>query len=228
MENKGQLIVIEGVDGSGKQTQTEKLYDRLKREGQRVMKVSYPRYDKESSAMVRLYLSGAFGNDPDSISPYIASTFYAADRYASYKEDYEAFYKDGGIVIADRYTTSNMVHQAGKISDPRERRRFMDWLSYYEFNKMELPVPDAVFFLNIPPEINFRLMEGRANKITGEAEKDIHEKSPEHLIHAYQNALELIEKYNWTEIVCVSEGKLRSIEDIHEEIYERVMTSGTV
>ena len=195
MENKGQLIVIEGVDGSGKQTQTEKLYDRLKREGQRVMKVSYPRYDKASSAMVRLYLSGAFGNDPDSISPYIASTFYAADRYASYKEDYETFYRDGGIVIADRYTTSNMVHQAGKISDP-----------------------DAVFFLNIPPEINFKLMEGRANKITGEAEKDIHEKSPEHLLHAYQNALELIEKYNWTEIVCVSEGTLRSIEDGHAAV----------
>ncbi|MEG0378064.1 MAG: thymidylate kinase, partial [Eubacterium sp.] len=118
MKNKGRLIVVEGVDGSGKQTQTDLLFDRLIKEGFPVKKVSYPRYHKDSTAMVKLYLNGAFGEDPDSVSPYIASTFYAADRYASYKEDYEDFYRDGGIVIADRYTTSNMVHQAGKIADP--------------------------------------------------------------------------------------------------------------
>lgn len=225
MKNKGRLIVIEGVDGSGKQTQSDLLYERLLTEGFPVKKVSYPRYQKDSSAMVKLYLSGAFGQDPDSVSPYIASTFYAADRYASYKEDYEAFYKDGGIVIADRYTTSNMVHQAGKIAVPEERDAFMNWLFDYEFNILGLPVPDQVFFLNIPPEINMKLMEGRANKMTGAAEKDIHEKSPEHLKNAYYNALALIDKYKWTEIVCVKEQKLRSIKDIHQEIYERVKTS---
>lgn len=223
MAEKGKLIVIEGVDGSGKQTQTDYLYERLKREGYSVMKVSYPRYDKESSAMVRLYLSGAFGEDPDAISPYVASTFYAADRYASYKEDYEAFYKAGGIVLADRYTTSNMVHQAGKIKDKQERRRFMEWLWDYEFVKMELPVPDQVFFLDIPPTINQKLMKDRVNKMTGGVEKDIHEKSPKHLEHAYSNAIELIDEYGWTAIKCVdNKGNLRSIASIHEEIYREV------
>ncbi len=125
MKTKGKLIVIEGVDGSGKETQSHHLYKRLATENNKVMMVSYPRYHKESSAMVRQYLAGDFGKDPDAISPYVASTFYAADRYASYKEDYEAFYAEGGTVIADRYTTSNMVHQAGKIVDAQARKAFI-------------------------------------------------------------------------------------------------------
>jgi len=222
MTHKGKLIVIEGVDGSGKQTQTELLYKRLIDNGQKVMLLSYPRYDKESSAMVKLYLSGAFGEDPGDISPYIASTFYTADRYASFKEDYEGFLNDGGIVLADRYTTSNMVHQAGKIKDPIERKRFLNWLWDYEFNLFGLPIPDRVFFLNIPPEINLRLMKNRANKITGKTEKDIHEKSPEHLRDAYESALALVDEYCWTEIRCINQGELRSIEDINEEIWNEI------
>ena len=219
---KGRLIVIEGVDGSGKQTQTQLLYDRLVKNGEKVMKISYPRYDKESSAMVKLYLSGAFGDDPDAVSPYIASTFYAADRYASFKEDYEAFLTQGGTVLADRYTTSNMVHQAGKISDDRERKKFLDWLWDYEFNLYGLPVPDQVFFLNIPPEINQELIKNRNNKITGQQEKDIHEKSEKHLRASYRSALALVAEYGWTEINCVAQGKLRSIESIHEEIWNAI------
>lgn len=222
MEHKGKLIVIEGVDGSGKETQTERLYQRLLQDGQKVMKLSYPRYDKGSSAMVKLYLSGAFGKDPREVSPYIASTFYAADRYASYKEDYEDFLKEGGIVLADRYTTSNMVHQAGKIRDPKERKKFLTWLWDYEFNLYGLPVPDRVFFLNIPPEVNWELMKNRNNKITGESEKDIHENNPEHLKDAYESALALVGEYHWTEILCIRDGKLRSIEDIHEEIWNDI------
>ncbi|MEG0310157.1 MAG: thymidylate kinase, partial [Eubacterium sp.] len=220
---KGQLIVIEGVDGSGKETQTDRLYKRLREEKVPVMKVSYPRYDKDSSAMVRAYLAGEFGSDPDAVSPYIASTFYAADRYASYKEDYEDFYKNGGIVIADRYTTSNMVHQAGKIQDWEEREKFMNWLTDYEFNLLGLPKPDRVFFLNISPEINRQLIAGRANKITGGAEKDIHEKSSKHLRQSYANAIELSKRYHWIEIHCVQNGELRSIDAIHQEIYEKIM-----
>jgi len=223
MKQKGQLIVIEGVDGSGKQTQTEKLYTRLSQEGQKVMKISYPRYDKDSSAMIRHYLAGDFGKDPSSVDAYIASTFYAADRYASYKEDYEDFYNQGGIVLADRYTTANMVHQAGKISDPKERERFLTWLYDYEFNLLALPKPDLVFFLNIPPRESAKLMENRANKITGEAKKDIHESHPEYLKQSYQNALELVTKYGWQEILCVNQNGLRSIEAIHEEIYQKVV-----
>ena len=218
--HQGQLIVIEGVDGSGKQTQTQLLYDRLMKAGEKVMKISYPRYDKESSAMVKLYLEGAFGKDPGTISPYIASTFYAADRYASYKEDYEDFLKQGGLVLVDRYTTSNMVHQAGKIKDPEERKRFLDWLWDFEFNLYGLPIPDQVFFLNIPPEINQQLIKHRNNKITGKLEKDIHENSPEHLRDSYHSALALVAEYGWTEINCIQSKKLRSIESIHQEIWE--------
>jgi len=218
--HQGQLIVIEGVDGSGKQTQTELLYDRLLKEGQKVKKIAYPRYDKKSSAMVKLYLEGAFGKDPGTISPYIASTFYAADRYASYKEDYEDFLNQGGLVLVDRYTTSNMVHQAGKIKDPGERKRFLDWLWDYEFNLYGLPIPDQVFFLNIPPEINQQLIKNRNNKITGKQEKDIHESSPEHLRDSYHSALALVSEYGWTEINCVLNNQLRSIKSIHEEIWE--------
>lgn len=224
-KHKGQLIVIEGVDGSGKQTQTKLLYERLLKAGEKVLKISYPRYDKKSSAMVKLYLEGAFGKDPSAISPYIASTFYAADRYASYKEDYEDFLNQGGLVLVDRYTTSNMVHQAGKIKDQVERKRFLDWLWDFEFNLYQLPIPDRVFFLNIPPEINQKLIKNRKNKITGKQQKDIHESSPEHLLDAYNSALALVEEYGWSEINCVEDNVLRSIDSIHEEIWKSIKES---
>lgn len=222
MKNKGKLIVIEGVDGSGKETQSERLYQRFLEEGKMIKKISYPRYEKESAGMVKLYLKGAFGKDPEKISPYIASTFFTADRYASYKEDYEDFLRKGGMVLADRYTTSNMVHQAGKIRDPEERQKFLDWLWDYEFNLFGLPIPDKVFFLNIPPEINAKLIENRDNKITGESEKDIHENSAKHLKDAYESALSLVKAYGWTEIKCIENHKLRSIESIHQEIWEKL------
>ncbi|MDD4691668.1 MAG: thymidylate kinase [Eubacterium aggregans] len=222
MDTKGKLIVIEGVDGSGKETQTGELYAHLWSDGRRPMQVSYPRYHRDSSAMVRKYLAGEFGTDPGDVSPYVASTFYAADRYASYKEDLEDFLGAGGIVLADRYTTSNMVHQAGKLSDPKERRAFLKWLTDYEFGLLGLPVPDAIFFLDIPPEVSAMLMAGRANKITGEAKKDIHEAHPEYLRQSYANARELAVDYGWRMINCIEGDKLRSIEDIHQEIYGQV------
>ncbi|MCR1899539.1 thymidylate kinase [Irregularibacter muris] len=219
-ENKGKLIVIEGVDGSGKETQTKKLFERLEKEGINIKRVAYPRYHEPSSAMVKMYLKGEFGEKPEDVGPYIASTFYAIDRYASYKQDYGEFYHQGGIVIADRYTTSNMVHQAGKIVDPVEREKFLHWLWDYEFNLYGLPIPDLVFFLDIPVETNQKLMEGRKNKFSGEMEQDIHEKDKEHLIQSYKNALSLVDKYHWTKISCVENHQLKSIEEIHEEIYQ--------
>ncbi|MGL4607672.1 MAG: dTMP kinase [Eubacteriaceae bacterium] len=219
MAHKGKLIVIEGVDGSGKETQSECLYQHYLKNKTPIKKVSYPRYNKESSGMVKLYLQGAFGENPELISPFVASTFFTADRYASYKEDYEDFLMEGGIVLADRYTTSNMVHQAGKIKDDLERKKFLNWLWDYEFNLFGLPVPDKVFFLNIPPEINEELMKNRDNKITGKAEKDIHEKSAKHLRDSYENALALVDAYGWIEIQCVKNNQLRSIESIHQEIW---------
>jgi len=219
----GKIIVIEGLDGCGKQTQSEKLYQRLKEENYQVMKIAYPRYENPSSSLVKMYLSGEFGKDPSQISPYIASTFYAVDRYASYKQDYEDFYKNGGILILDRYVTANMVHQAGKIDDIEERDKFLKWLWDFEFNLFGIPVPDKVFFLNIPPEVSQKLMAERENKFSHEKEKDIHESNKEYLNKMYNSACYLIEKFNWDEINCTKEGNLRTIEDIHEEIYKKAV-----
>ena len=215
---KGRLIVIEGVDGAGKQTQSEKLYQALKNRGALVKRVAYPRYDKDSSAMVRHYLNGDFGDDPEAVSPYIASTFYAADRYASYKEELEPFLDAGGIVIADRYTTSNMVHQAGKIEGADERSAFLHWLTDYEFSLLGLPEPDAVFFLDMPPAFGAMLTEHRKNKMTGGETKDIHESHPEHLLAAYHSAVEIARLYHWIRIACVEDGQVKSVETIHRDI----------
>ena len=218
----GKLFVIDGTDASGKQTQLSKLKERLDKEGIEYKSVSFPNYDSESSSLVKIYLNGELSEDPKEISPYIASTFYAADRYITFKKEYEEYYKNGGIILADRYTTSNMVHQAGKIKDDKEREKFLNWLWDFEFNLYGLPVPTEVFFLNMPTEYAIKLMENRKNKITKKEKKDIHERSPEHLKDAYEEACKLSKKYNWKEIKCVKDGKIRSIEDIHEEIYQEL------
>lgn len=222
-EPTGKLLVIEGLDGSGKETQTNKLYQKLLAEGFRVKKIDFPRYHSPSSALVKMYLNGDFGDKAQEVSPYIASTFYAVDRYASFKEDWETFYQQGGIVIADRYTSSNMVHQAGKILDLTEREKFLDWLWEFEFHIYKIPIPNQVFFLDMPTTFNKKLMEGRNNKFTGEAQKDIHERDAGHLSDAYLNANSLVEKYKWIKIPCVDQDQLRSMEEIHNEIYKRAM-----
>ena len=218
----GKLFVIDGRDGRGKQTQLEKLKERLDTEGIDYKSVSFPNYESESSALVKIYLNGELADDPKEISPYIASTFYAADRYITFKKEYEKYYKSGGIILADRYTTSNMVHQAGKIKDDKEREKFLNWLWDFEFNLYGLPVPTEVFFLNMPTEYALKLMENRKNKITQEDKKDIHERNPQHMIDAYNEACKLSRKYNWKGIQCVRDEKIRTIEDIHEEIYQEI------
>lgn len=221
---KGKVITIEsGSDASGKATQAKRLYDRLKADGYKIRKVEYPNYDSESSALVKMYLSGRFGKNPNDVDAYIASTFFAADRYASYKTEWEEFYKEGGIVIADRYTTSNMVHQACKIQDEGEREKFLNWLWEYEFRLYKLPVPDCVVFLDMPVKFSLKLMADRENKFTGTKEKDIHESSSAYLESSYHNALQVADKYTWNKIACAEYNKLRSIDDIHEEIYDQVL-----
>lgn len=221
---KGKLIVIEGIDGTGKQTQSERLCRVLKVQGLPVLRVSYPRYDKDSSAMARHYLAGDFGTDPDAVSPYAASTFFAADRYASYHEEVGPFLERGGIVIADRYTTSNMVHQAGKIADPEERDRFLRWLEDYEFHLLGLPRPDLVFFLDMPEAVSEALMADRANKMTGGAEKDIHEQDRDYLKRSAEGARALAKDRHWRTVHCVDRaGQLRSIDDIGDEIAAEVL-----
>ena len=218
----GKLFVIDGTDGSGKQTQLEKLKQRLTQEKIEFKSVSFPNYESPSSSLVKIYLNGELSEDPKEISPYIASTFYAADRYITFKKEYEEYYKNGGIILADRYTTSNMVHQAGKIKDDKEREKFLNWLWDFEFNLYGLPIPTEVFFLNMPTEYALKLMENRKNKIKKEEKKDIHERNQEHMKDAYNEACKLSKKYNWKEIKCVKDGKIRTIEDIHEEIYQEI------
>ena len=150
-----------------------------------------------------MYLSGEFGKNAKNISPYIASTFFAADRYVTFKKELEEYYNDGGIILADRYTTSNMVHQAGKIENTQEREKFLNWLWDYEFNLYKLPVPTKVFFLDMPPKYAFKLMENRKNKFTNEDKKDIHESDKNHIIDSYNAACEVAKKYNWIKIECV-------------------------
>ena len=218
----GKLFVIDGTDASGKQTQLKKLQDRLEKENIKYRLVSFPNYNSPSSSLVKMYLSGEFGDNAKNISPYVASTFFAADRYATFKKDLEEYYNNDGIILADRYTTANMVHQAGKIENKNEREKFLDWLWDYEFNLYKLPVPNKVFFLDMPPEYAFKLMENRENKFTHESRKDIHERDKNHIIDSYNAACEVADKYNWTKIKCIKNNKLRTIDEIHEDIYNQI------
>ena len=218
----GKLVVIEGTDSSGKQTQLEELKRRFEKEKIEYKSVSFPNYESNSSELVKIYLSGELAENPKEISPYIASTFYAADRYVTFKREYEKYYNNGGIILADRYTTSNMVHQAGKIEDAEERKKFLDWLWDFEFNLYGLPVPTQIIFLNMPTEYAIKLMKNRKNKFTNEEKKDIHERNLEHLKDAYNEALKVSKKYNWYEIKCIKDNRIRTIDDIHEEIFKEI------
>ena len=219
---KGKLFIIEGVDGSGKETQTKRLYQRLKRDHINIKKVEYPNYKSDSSALVKMYLNGDFGKDADDVDAYVSSTFYAVDRYASYKTEWEDFYINGGIVLADRYTSSNMIHQASKIEDEKEQKKFLDWLEDLEFGMYGLPRPTKVIFLDMPPNYGQQLMKNRDNKITGQAKKDIHESNLDYLKKSYENAMKVVKTYNWSIINCVEDGKILSIDEIHEKVYQEV------
>ncbi len=218
----GKLIVIDGTDGSGKQTQLEILEKNLEKENIEYKKVEFPNYDSPSSSLVKMYLSGEFGQDAQSISPYIASTFYAVDRYATYKKEFQEYYENGGLILADRYTTANMVHQAGKIKDKDERKKFLDWLWDLEFNIYKIPIPSKVFFLNMPVEYSMKLTQNRKNKFDQNAKKDIHESNIKHLEDSYNAACELAKIYGWSEIQCIKDGNVRTREDIGEEIFNIV------
>lgn len=219
--SKGKLITIEAGDGSGKATQTKALYDRLLAEGYQVLKVEYPDYQSESSALVRMYLGGEFGQQAENVSAYGASAFFAVDRYASYLLKWRQAYESGWIILADRYTTSNMVHQAVKLKNSAEREEFLTWLWDFEFGRLQLPVPDRVIYLNMPPEISDRLINSRAAKDSSR-QKDIHEKDTSYLHHCHRAYNEVAEKYGWVKISCAQQGNLRTVQDIHEDVYQAV------
>ena len=215
----GQLIIFEGLDGSGKGTQTKLTAQRLKEQGRDLRQITFPDYDSESSALVKMYLSGAFGDKPDDVNAYAASSFYAVDRFASYRQDWGRFYESGGLVIADRYTTSNAVHQTPKL--PREERRaFLKWLFDFEYRLLELPKPDRVVYLDLPTEISEEMMRRREEKTHTQA--DIHERDEAYLAACRESAELIINLCGWEKIDCSRDGQIRSPEDIHREVLARV------
>ena len=215
----GKLIVIEGTDGSGKSTQFRLLTQRVEAEGLEFRKLVFPQYAEESSALIRMYLGGQFGDKPSDVNAYAASAFYAVDRYASYKKVWGAWYENGGLVLSDRYTTSNAVHQASK--EPQENRgEFLRWLYEFEYDKLGLPRPDLTIYLDVPTEYTEQLMRSR-EAATGTS-ADIHEQDMEYLSTCRRMGRTAAEFYNWTVIECVRDGAMRTIEDIHEEIYSHV------
>lgn len=215
----GKLIVIEGLDGSGKSTQLELLPEGLKKRGIDSLTVSFPDYDHPSSTLVKMYLSGEFGSRPDDVNPYAASTFYAVDRYASYKKYWGDYYLNGGTVIAGRYVTSNAVHQTGKLSEEKWED-FLNWLYDFEYNKIGIPKPDKVIFLDMPVEVSQKLMSGRYKG--DEEKKDIHERDKEYLEHCRKAALFTADYSGWEIIRCAENGMPRTVEDIAEEILNKV------
>ena len=220
---KGKLFVIEGLDGSGKQTQSNLLYDKLSNEGYKIKKVEFPNYKSPSSSLVKMYLNGDFGKKANDISPYIASTFYAADRYATYKTEIEEYYLDDYIILADRYTSSNMVHQASKLNNKQEIDKYLEWLCGLEFNIYQIPIPDQVFFLDVNANQAHDLIEGRINKYTNIFEKDIHENDINYQIDSYNTALYLIKKYNWVRINCLNNMNLLSVDSINKLLYNEII-----
>lgn len=224
----GKIIVIEGTDSSGKQTQSEILFEKLKASGAKVRKISFPNYDSPACEPVKMYLAGEFGNNPTEVNPYPISTMYAIDRYASFKTDWEKFYKEDGVLVTDRYTTSNMVHQASKIEDKNEKLNYLKWLEEFEYNKMGIPKPDLVIFLNMPTHAAVKLMAERKNKITGEEKKDIHEADEIYLEKSHSNACEVSKIEDWSEILCVDGDRIKTVEEISNEVYNLVKIKGLI
>lgn len=215
----GKLIVIEGTDGSGKSTQFKLLTSRLEKEGKAFQKLVFPQYSEPSSALIRMYLGGEFGSKPSDVNAYAASAFYAVDRYASYKKVWGQWYEDGGLIVSDRYTTSNAVHQASK--EPEEKQRsFLKWLYEFEYDYLGLPRPDLVIYLDVPTDFTEKMMRKREADTNTSA--DIHEQDLAYLATCRRTGKAAAEYYGWTVIQCVRDGAMRSIEDIHEEIYRHI------
>ncbi len=218
---KGKLIVIEGLDGSGKSTQINRLVEVLKNNGiNNLMQIKLPDYENESSSLVRMYLKGDFGKNPGDVNAYAASAFYAVDRFANFKTKWMNSYENGTLILADRYTTSNAYHQATKLPQNMWPEYF-DWLEDFEYNKLEIPKPDAVIYLDMPIEISQKMMTSRYSG--DESKKDIHEADTSYLNSCRTAAVAAAKKMGWFIIECSENGEPRSIEDIGNEIEKIVL-----
>lgn len=216
------LIVIEGLDGSGKATQARRLAEELARQGHAVRQVSFPDYGSPSSALVKMYLAGEFGDRPSDVNAYAASTFFAVDRYASYMKDWRQDYARG-VVLADRYTTSNAIHQCSKL-EQGEWDAFLQWLFDLEYRKMGIPQPDLVVYLRVDPEVSQALMLSRYGG--NEGQRDIHEKDLAYLRRCQSAADYCAGRLGWTVVECCAGKAMRSIESIHDEIMGLVADTG--
>lgn len=212
----GKLIVIDGLDGSGKATQAELLFNKLKSIDEKTIKLSFPNYSDESSALIKMYLAGNFGSNPEEVNPYAASSFYAVDRYASYKKYWEKKYLSGYNIICDRYVTSNIIHQMAKLKNT-EWEYFVNWVEDYEYNKLKLPKPDKVIYLDVDLAISQNLIKKRCD--LKKIKKDIHEKDIFYLERCKQAADYISELEKWNVINCCNNnGNMYDVEFINEQI----------
>lgn len=218
----GKLIIFEGLDGSGKGTQTALTAQKLQNEGVKLRQITFPNYASDSSALVKMYLAGQFGDKPDDVNAYAASSFYAVDRFASYKTDWGEFYRAGGLVLSDRYTTSNAVHQCAKLP-PMHWDGFLNWLFDFEYKKIGIPAPDAVIYLAVDPEVSQRLMDERYHG--DESKKDIQEKDREYIARSRAAAEYCAKVLGWLRIEC-TEGtdvkSIRTVEQINGEVLAKI------
>ena len=218
-QNKCRLIVIDGLDGSGKATQSKLLAERLTKMGYKARTISFPDYDSDSSALVKMYLGGQLGDSPDDVNAYAASSFYAVDRVASYINTWSKDYAEYDFIIADRYTTSNIIHQMAKV-DESERDSYIEWLFDYEYNRLAIPSPDLVIFLEVDPSISQKLIFGRYQG--DESKKDIHEADFSYLLRCRSSAMYAIEHLGWERIDCTENGEMKSIEAINDVILSKI------
>ena len=218
----GKLIIFEGLDGSGKGTQTHLTAENLRAEGRDLRQITFPNYQSPSSSLVKMYLGGEFGQRPDDVNAYAASSFYAVDRYASYKTDWGSFYREGGLVLSDRYTTSNAVHQCSKLP-PMHWDGFLNWLFDFEYKKIGIPAPDAVLYLAVDPEVSQELLKERYHG--DESKKDIQEKDREYMARSRAAAEYCAKAFGWHRIEC-TQGEdvksMRTVEDINAEILAKL------
>ena len=220
---KGIIISIEGTDGAGKHTQQQLLSKKLKELNYNVFDQSFPNYESDSSAPVKMYLAGEFGNSANCMNAYEASALYAVDRLCTYKKTIKPHYDNGEIILLDRYVQSNFIHQCSKISDEVEKNKFLDWVQEFEFDTLQLPRPDLVFFIEMPVEKSIELAKARGEYKTGET-KDIHEEDSSYMTKSYNNGLSLAKKFNWNLVHCVDEnGDVKTIDEIHNEIVSQVV-----
>ncbi|MGN0522386.1 MAG: dTMP kinase [Eubacterium sp.] len=209
------LIIIEGLDGCGKSTQTHLLEEYFNNNNIKYKKIKLPDYDSPSSTLVNMYLAGEFGTDADSVNAYAAGAFYAVDRFASYKLNWGKDYENGTLILADRYATSNSIYQMEKL-DESEWDRYLEWSSDFEYNKIGIPKPDLVIYLDMPVEISQRLMTQRYNG--DESKKDVHEANVEFLNRCRKSALYAAKKQGWVVIPCSDGVNPLSIDEIHNNI----------